>query len=216
MRSSPVTIRHIVMKYVIVAELTFLDALESVFASGKGEFWRRVPKTSHLGREVREFRGDFEALKSSISPALRDTVRNRGAAHKDRLFVETEAELMQTLSSKEPGRLFQMGRGVLDMLASKPIWTWGYSRTVNRIGGILGTCSRPTQREPTVVEFGDGFGMRGFHGLHPDSAVEEREFDDLTGANCWADSLDLASLVDGEPSNKALNPTCGRGRPHAG
>ena len=138
MRSSPEAIRHIVMKYVIVAELTFLDALESVFASGKGEFWRRAPKTSRLGKEVREYRRDFEVLKSQIGPALRDTVRNRGAAHKDRLFVETEAELMRTLNSKEPGRLFQMGRGVLDLLASKPIWTWGYSRTVNQIGGVVG------------------------------------------------------------------------------
>ena len=49
--------------------------------------------------------------------------------------------------------------------------------------------------------------MRGFHGLHSDSAAEEREFDDLRVANAWANSLDFAALVDEEPSNPALSPT---------
>ncbi len=196
MRYSPENIQHIVKKYVIVAELTFIDALESIFTKGKGEFWQRAPKTTTLGKEVIEYRREFERIKKSIGPGLRRTVRNRGAAHKDRFFVETEAEMMRTLNSKEPGHLFQLGRGILDLLASKPIWTWGYSRAENRIGGRLGMCSRPAQCE-SAAEPSDGFGTRGFHRLHCNFIMDELEFKYLRKANDWANTLDFASLVDG-------------------
>jgi len=207
MRAAPEVIRPVVMKYVITAELSFIDALEAVFTKGKGGFWQRFARTS-FGDGVRTGRKDFETLKSSLTPVLRNTVRNRGAAHKDHYFVETEAEMMRALNSTEPARLFNMARRLVDTLAGNPVWTWGYSRSGGGICGVLAGCARPIDHG-VVHGVADAFGTRGYTRLTPEVLVEEREFESLQAATAWAESLDYEQIMalDGEPSNTALNPT---------
>jgi len=188
MRLSPTPQRFVVKKYVIVAELAFLDELK-----GMWEVLRKRLSAEEF-RNLKAKKKDFDRELSLIEGSLHRSVRNRSAAHKELLSVESEREMMAIINSDSAGRVFRLARGVLDHLAGLPIWVWAWpADTAGGVFAVHGTCWRPALQEEVLWD--DGFDCRlAEERLTPCDVSDRQRFSSLAEAKTWAEQLDFTTL----------------------
>lgn len=173
----------IVMKYVVVAELAFVDVVRDL----SNRFMAR--HSSSLDPErvdgIRRLKKTFTRTLNSIDRRLRDHVRNLVSAHREQQTVESVHETHSVLRDPAVPALFHSARALLDALEDTPVWAWGYS-SGDGVVGLL--CSKIEVRKPSP-HLVCGFEIRVGDRSGEIVSAEEVEFEDLSAATEWATSV---------------------------
>ncbi len=181
-----------VTKYIVVAVLSFVDAMHALFSQESG-FWQRNGRglTPEQESELRRIKKVFDRECHSSSGRLRKHIRNRFSAHKEPLTVETEIEGWNSLDSIAAPALFRAGVQLLHHVEKLRVWSWGRSARSGVVVGV-GSVARSWARERTAKEQTGGLGPYAFD-LRELAQHKIAKFDleepatDLSAAIAWVD-----------------------------
>jgi hypothetical protein len=179
-RQLPQQFPWVVMKYVVVAELAFVDVVRDLSDRFMAQH------SSHLDpervSEIRALKKTFNRTLNGIEKRLRDHVRNLVSAHRKQQTVESVRETHSVLRDPAVPALFHSARTLLDALEDTPVWAWGYS-SGNGVTGLLGSMIEVRKPSPHLIY---GFEIRVGDRSGEVVSAEEVAFDSVTAAKEWA------------------------------
>jgi len=173
----------VLMKYVVVAELAFVDVVRNLSAQFMAQHAPRLD--ADRVNEIRGVKKTFDRAFNGIEKRLRDYVRNIVSAHRHQQTVQSIHETHAVLRDPALPALFHSARTLLDALEDTPVWAWGYT-SVNGIVGLL--CSNIAVRKPSP-HLVYGFEIRVGDRSGSIVPAEELEFDSLSAATVWAEAV---------------------------
>lgn len=197
-RTTEVSCGEIVLKYVAVALLAYVDVVGAL----SGIFIRAHRHRLSDARRDKLFslHKDFNEAKKSndIEKRLRDYVRNLVSAHRHPQTSESESKTYSALRAGEFRALFHKCRALFQEMESIPVWTWGRS---SRNGIICMICAKRRNWQPSPLKNTDGFDARLpviNQIMETVGTILEKEFSNGRDAIAWADSI-WRKVAPGQP-----------------
>lgn len=171
----------VVMKYVVVAELAFVDVVADLSSRFVAHHASRLDADAVA--EIRALKKTFNRTLNGVEKRMRDHVRNLVSAHRAQQTVESVRETHSALRDPTVPALFHAARALVDALEDRPVWAWGYS-SGSGVVGLL--CSKVEVRKASPHRV-HGFELRVGDGSAAILAAQELEFPSLAAATEWSE-----------------------------